>query len=308
VAPATAGHAVAFVWKSEGGRSGSIQPRKGRAVTDQIFKILLVGLEPGFAVDLVLDDGLTVESTTDLDRLSPSDGYAAVVGQPNDSGAAAMVETIRETLPNAAILIVTPPGHHAEGTAALAAGAEDHLVIGELAPGLLSIAVRYAIRARRFRTDLATKDPATGLPNMIGFRSLAEHHIHMAARNATQVVFVFVRFEGLTQATGGGSEAAASMVRDAAAVLMEAVRDADVLARISPDTFCVLLAGATGGVETMVLSRLVESIAIHDARTAGPGPLSLSVGSAAYDPADPRPLDEILGAAQAQLGLGASGP
>ncbi len=277
-------------------------------MTDEIFKVLLVGLEPGFASDLDRDDGLMVESSPDLGRVSSSDGYAAVVGQPSIGGAVALLETLRARLPNAAILIATPPGHQAEGAAALAAGAEDHLVIGELAPGLLSIAIRYAIRTRRLRADLATRDPATGLPNMTGFRSLAEHHIHMAARNATQVVFVFVRFQGLTQATGGGSEAAASMVRDAAAVLMEAVRDADVLARISPDTFCVLLAGATGGVETMVLSRLVESIAVHDVRTGGPGPVSLSVGSATYDPADPRPLNEILGAAQSQLGVVASGP
>jgi hypothetical protein len=67
------------------------------------------------------------------------------------------------------------------------------------------------------------------------------------------VVFVFVRFEDPTEATSQGAEAAASptssMVRDAAAVLMEAVRDTDVF--------------------TMVLSRLVESIAVHDARSGG---------------------------------------
>ncbi len=273
---------------------------------DEVFKVLLVGLEPDLESHLVDDGGLSVESISDLGRLSAVDGFAAVVGQPGPEGAATMVERVRAAVPKAAILIVTPPGHQADGATALAAGAEDHLVSGEIAPGLLSMAIRYAIRTRRLRGDLSTKDPSTGLPNMAGFRSLAEHHIHMAARNATQVVFVFVRFEDLTEATSQGAEAAASMVRDAAAVLMEAVRDADVLARISPDTFCVLLAGATGGVETMVLSRLVESIAVNDARSGGSRRLSLSVGCAAYEPADPRPLDEIMSAAEAQLGVGVS--
>ena len=270
---------------------------------DEIFKVLLVGLDPDLASQLTDDTDLKLESS-DLSSLSPADEVAAVVGQPGPEGAAHMVETVRAALPKAAILVVTAPGNQAEGAAALAAGADDHLVIDEMASGLLSMAIRYAIRTRRLRGDLSTKDGATGLPNMTGFRSLAEHHIHMAARDQTQVVFVFVRFQGLTEAAEDGSEA--PLVRDAAAVLMEAVRDADVLARISPDTFCVLLAGATGGVETMVLSRLVESIAVHDARSGAPRPLSLSVGSAAYDPADPRPLDEILAAAEAQLGVGAS--
>ncbi len=283
MAPAAAGHAVAFVWKSQVGRSGSIQPRKGRAVTDEIFKVLLVGLESGFASDLVRDEGLTVESSPDLGGVSSSDGYAAVVGQPNTGGAAAMVESIRAMLPNTAILIATPPGHQAEGPAALAAGAEDHLVSGELARGLLSIAIRYAIRTPRLRADLATRDPATGLPNMTGFRTLAEHHSPHGrkernsggvrlrqVRGADPGHGRRVRSRGLDgpgrrrSAHGGGSRRRCPGTHQSRHLL-------------SPSG-CLLLAGATGGVETM------------------------------YDPADPRPLDEILGAAQSQLGVVASGP
>ena len=50
-----------------------------------------------------------------------------------------------------------------------------------------------------------------------------------------------------------------------------------------------------------MLSRLVEAIAVHDATSADPRPLALSVGSAIYDPADPAGLEDLLEAAEAGL-------
>ena len=91
------------------------------------------------------------------------------------------------------------------------------------------------------------------------------------------------------------------MARDAASVLLEAVRDADVPARIAPGTFCVLLTGEARGAETVVLSRLVEAIAVHDARSDHPRSLSLSVGSALYDPEHPSDLEQILSTADRRL-------
>jgi GGDEF domain-containing protein len=67
-----------------------------------------------------------------------------------------------------------------------------------------------------------------------------------------------------------------------------------VPARIASDTFTVLLTGEAVGAETLVLSRLVEAIATHNAKRTRPMPLSLSVGSALYDPEDPATLSQIL--------------
>ena len=60
-------------------------------------------------------------------------------------------------------------------------------------------------------------------------------------------------------------------------LVLEAVRDADVPARISEDTFCVLLTGEARGAEALVLSRLVEAIAVNDARL-GSAPAALALG------------------------------
>jgi GGDEF domain-containing protein len=79
------------------------------------------------------------------------------------------------------------------------------------------------------------------------------------------------------------------------------VRASDVPARISNDTFCVLLAGSVEGAETVVLSRLVEAIAVHDARRDRPRSLSVSVGTARYEPGSGTPLSAIVEAAERHL-------
>ena len=88
---------------------------------------------------------------------------------------------------------------------------------------------------------------------------------------------------------------------DAAEVLLSAIRDADLPARIADDTFCVLLSGDARGAEVAVLSRLVEAIAVHDASRPEPRALALSVGSAIYDPARPVPLEGLLRTAEAEM-------
>ena len=157
-------------------------------------------------------------------------------------------------------------------------------------------AVRYAVEVRRLRRELATTDDLTNLPNLRGFVPLAEHHLRMADRTQQPVIFVFVRFDDAAEAPDRDALAV-----DAAKVVLDAVRASDVPARISDDTFCVLLAGSSDGAESVVLSRLVEAIAVHDARRDRPRSLSLSVGTARYEPGSGTPLSHIIEAAERHL-------
>jgi diguanylate cyclase (GGDEF)-like protein len=128
-------------------------------------------------------------------------------------------------------------------------------------------AIRYAVAIRRMRRELATNDEATALPTLRGFAPIAEHHLRMADRAGEPVIFVFVRIEEHDALRAAlGSEAADELARDAAEVVLNSVRDSDVPGRIAPDTFCILLTGEAVGAETTVLSRLVEAMAVHDAR------------------------------------------
>ena len=159
---------------------------------------------------------------------------------PRGPGPLEVLGALRARAPEAAVLVVTDPDREADGAVALHGGAEDHLVRGSIPDGFLSRAIRYAIAQRRLRRELSTSDEITGLPNLRGFAPIAEHHLRMADRAKTQVVFVFMRLDGLQAARAAGPEEAEVLVREAANVLLEAVRDADVPARITEDTFAVL--------------------------------------------------------------------
>jgi diguanylate cyclase (GGDEF)-like protein len=160
--------------------------------------------------------------------------------------------------------------------------------------------VRYAVDRRRLRRELATIDERTRLPNLRGFVAIAEHQLRMADRAGSPVILLFVRFEAGTR-TDGRPPIEDELAVQAAEVLISAIRDADLPARIAEDTFCVLLSGDAKGAEVTVLSRLVEAIALREASSADPQPLSMSVGSAIYDPANPASLEDLLAAAEAGL-------
>jgi diguanylate cyclase (GGDEF)-like protein len=87
------------------------------------------------------------------------------------------------------------------------------------------------------------------------------------------------------------------VVADAATVISSAVRVSDVAARVDSGAFCVLLPGAEPGSEAIVLERIIEAVASHNADTGREAGPSLSVGAASYDPEHPVPLEELIAAA-----------
>jgi diguanylate cyclase (GGDEF)-like protein len=267
----------------------------GRNVAGDAIRVLLVGTGEDFGSDLERD-GFEVTRIPDLAALGPGSDQDGVIVALDDVGPLEALETLRLKTPAAAVIVLTTAGNEADGAVALHAGADDHLVRGSIADGLLPRAVRYAVERRRMRRELATIDESTRLPNLRGFVAIAEHQLRMADRAGTPLVLLFMRFneeEAETTPTDVDERAV-----EAADVLISAIRDADLPARIAEDTFCVLLAGDARGAEVTVLSRLVEAIAVHDAKTTHPRPISLSIGSAIYDPSDPVGLEDLLDAAE----------
>jgi diguanylate cyclase (GGDEF)-like protein len=260
--------------------------------------VLLVGLTDHEAAALEYDDGFTATRAGSLDEAPSAPDAGAVVLALEGDGPLDALRRARDVAPDAAIVVVSDDAHAADGTVALHAGAEDQLPRDATLPTLLPRAVRYAVGMRRVRRELATKDEATELPNLRGFAAIAEHHVRMADRLNEPVVFVFVRLDDQYRIQRAeGADAADTLARDASAVILEAVRDSDLPARISPDTICILLTGAADGAESLVLSRLVEAIATHDARSDTPRALSLGVGTARYEAGSGTTLAEILSGA-----------
>jgi len=262
-------------------------------VRTEPVSVLVVGLDEASST-LAAEDGIEVDRVGALSDplLREPDAIVLALGA---GGPLEIVRAARAMAPGAAIVAITDRDHQADGAIALHAGAEDHLVDDELLPSLLPRAVRYAIAMRRMRRDLATVEDATVLPNLRGFAPIAEHHLRMADRSGRPAVFVFIRLDDFAERVRTvGAEAADALAREAVTVLLDAVRDSDVPARIADDTLCVLLTGDAKGAESLVLSRLVEAMAVHDASLPVPRALSLSVGTARYEPGSGASLSDIL--------------
>ena len=257
--------------------------------------VLLVGLAEVEVAALAADEELDVTSVATIERGA---GVDAVVVALGGSPPLETVRRVRELEPDAAVVVITEPSLEADGAVAMLAGVQDHLIRDELLPALLPRAIRYAVATNRMRRELATVDELTALPTLRGFAPIAEHHLRMADRAGATVVFVFVRVDERDDSGGVADD----IVRDVAAIVVDSVRDADVPSRIGPDTFCILLTGDARGAETAVLSRLVEAMAIHDARRDPPRSLKLSVGTARYEPGTGVHLAELLEASVRGLG------
>jgi diguanylate cyclase (GGDEF)-like protein len=287
--------------------------------------VLAVGFDPGVVA------GATVETADDLlgalAQLAGGgvDVVLLALDTPDAPGVDA-VRSIRERAPDVAVIGVLSAddadrdtqGADGAGAAdragiaerAIDAGASD--VVSAASPELLARAVRYATSLRRLEDELERGrfvDDLTGLYTTRGLEHLASHHLAYASRSKVPVTLVFVRLDTPDAAPedDADQDERRRAVTEAADVLRAVVRSSDVLARVGPNSFCVLLTGDASGADAVVLSRLVEAIAESNARSGRSSQLSVSVGAAAYDPDNPVSLEALIEEADRRTGTDVTG-
>lgn len=220
-------------------------------------------------------------------------------GDPED------LRAIREAAPD--LPLVAMAGDDLAAAAA-DAGAHDH-VPPDAGAEVLGRAIRYATSLHLLQAELhrrQTADELTGLYNARGFEQLAAHHLQLANRTKQPLVLLFLRLDdlaGLSERSGAGE--GPRLLAETADVLRQVVRGSDVLARVGADRFCVLLTGEAAGTEALVLSRLVDAVAVRNAKAGRAVPLSLAVGAATYDPANPVDLAALISEADRRMREGA---
>jgi diguanylate cyclase (GGDEF)-like protein len=254
-------------------------------------RVLAVGLDPGELEDATVE--LSDDVLGAIARLADGgiDVVLLALDLPDAEGTDAVSE-VRELDPDVPVIAVADAGL---AERAIDAGAGDVVPV-DATPDALSRAVRSAVAVHALRTELRRRridDEETGLMNGTGFHLFAAHHVALAARTGIPFVLVTVGLDAADE------EAPADRsVAETADVLRAAVREADVLARVGPGAFGVLLTGEAAGAESLVLARVVDAVAQHNARAGRTGGLTLSIGAATYDPKRPTTLDELIAAAE----------
>ena len=154
--------------------------------------------------------------------------------------------------------------------------------------------------AERRRVEKALRallivDDLTGLYNRRGFLTLSQQQLKTANRMKIRMSLLFADFDDLKRIndTLGHQEGDRALIK-IANVLKETFRESDIIARIGGDEFVVLAIEADGANTEILTTRLQENLETRNANGGLRYRLSLSVGTARYDPERPCSIHELL--------------
>jgi diguanylate cyclase (GGDEF)-like protein len=173
-------------------------------------------------------------------------------------------------------------------------------------------AIRGAVMVGRDVTDvkelqeqlvaMSIVDELTQLYNRRGFLILLEQQLHLATRLKKHASLLFVdldRMKGINDIHG--HEAGDEALRDAAKLLRMTFRESDVIARPGGDEFVVFALDVGPDRIALLLERLRENMARHNATGARPYAIHMSIGVAHFDPSHAERVEDLLKRADAEM-------
>jgi two-component system cell cycle response regulator len=170
----------------------------------------------------------------------------------------------------------------------------DAQVLSQTLRRAVSCVARQSLLEQELRS-LALFDDLTGLHNRRAFWTLAAQELRVAVRNDQSFLLFFADIDGLKQINDahGHQEGDLAIIRTAHA-LQQTFRNSDIIARLGGDEFAVMaLEASSQQDEGGILGRLVAHLRALQGDESRYD-LSLSVGSARYDPRNPVPLSELM--------------
>jgi two-component system cell cycle response regulator len=147
---------------------------------------------------------------------------------------------------------------------------------------------------------LSLTDELTGLHNRRRFFVVAEQCLKLAIRMKKRPLLLFIDLDDLKWINDhyGHNEGDQALI-GLADILKKTFRESDIIARIGGDEFVVLLESTDEKSETMI-TRLHENVKEYNAKRSQ-HILSISLGTAYFDPEYPISIDELLAKADALM-------
>ena len=143
--------------------------------------------------------------------------------------------------------------------------------------------------------SLSMTDQLTGLYNRRGFLTLAEQQLKISERHKRDLLLFFADLDGMKWINDTlGHEEGDAALRDISVILKETFRATDIVARIGGDEFAILAIDTTGVYPEVILARLQNEIDMHNKKDSKGYKVSISMGTAYYDPQNPCSLDELM--------------
>jgi diguanylate cyclase (GGDEF)-like protein len=155
-----------------------------------------------------------------------------------------------------------------------------------------NVKLREELRAMSLNDDL------TGLYNRRGFFAVADQHLKMAQRMKRKMFLLFVDMNGFKDINDTyGHKAGDNALIEMANILKHTFRGSDIVARMGGDEFIVLAIEGNSCKGYSSAERLIESVFESNKSGSLPFTLSMSIGSACYDPDNPSTIDDLIAVA-----------
>jgi diguanylate cyclase (GGDEF)-like protein len=149
---------------------------------------------------------------------------------------------------------------------------------------------------------LALTDILTGLNNRRGFFAQADQMFRLARRKHARCAVIYADIDGLKLVNDQlGHGTGDQLIRDAAAVLRESLRDTDVLARFGGDEFVAF--ALNEGDPRVILARLRDNLQAFNLMQERTYALSISAGVVQCDPGSDAPLLDYVQRADREMYL-----
>jgi diguanylate cyclase (GGDEF)-like protein/PAS domain S-box-containing protein len=162
---------------------------------------------------------------------------------------------------------------------------------------LLKLAASNRERKEMIRKleNLSVTDELTGLYNRRGFILMSRQTILAADRRKTPMFLLFLDLDNLKRINDTlGHSAGDDALRRMAGILKATFRGSDIKGRMGGDEFAIFpIDTAEAGIQ-IALNRLEENIRAFNGSERVPYELAFSAGVAAYDPAAPVAIEELL--------------
>jgi diguanylate cyclase (GGDEF)-like protein/PAS domain S-box-containing protein len=178
---------------------------------------------------------------------------------------------------------------------------EDDTRLLELLLGHTASAIKR-IRLQNELKEQAIHDSLTGLHNRYYLNLVLDREIKRSKRYKHCIAFLMIdvnRFKEINDRYG--HQVGDEILKQVASSLREAVRETDIVVRYGGDEFLIILL-ETDGESEIVKQRIVKNISLRNKKDGRLDfPVTLSIGSAYWDPKDDKSVEQILNEADRRM-------
>jgi diguanylate cyclase (GGDEF)-like protein len=148
---------------------------------------------------------------------------------------------------------------------------------------------------------LSLTDELTGLFNRRGLTALLGQEIKRVDRLDKGLSLIYMDLDNLKKINDQyGHKAGDSMLVEISSIIKEVFRDSDIMARIGGDEFVVVPIDGEGEIGEMIC-RLKDVFKEREQTSERPYSLSVSMGTAYYNPHSPATVEELLNEADSAM-------